>query len=71
MSLIEVRALSSPILILYVCYRVTVDKTYRVLPSVIPSFGKKVKLADEQVDRSACTFQVYGVVSVDIGEGYY
>ena len=63
----EVQVLSPPILSLYVCYRVTVAKTFRVLPSVTPSFGKKVKLADEQVDRSACTFQVYGVVSVDIG----
>jgi hypothetical protein len=36
---------------LYVCYRVTVVKTFRVLLSVSPSFGKKVKLADEQVDR--------------------
>jgi hypothetical protein len=67
----EVQVLPPPVLSLYVCYRVTVDKTFRVLSSVSPSFGKKVKLADEQVDRSACTFQVYGVVSVDIGEGYY
>lgn len=48
---LEVRVLPSPILSLYVCYRVTVGKTFRVLSSVSPSFGKKVKLADEQVDR--------------------
>ena len=47
----EVQVLSPPILSLYVCYGVTVVKTYRVFLLSHPLSEWKVKSADEQVDR--------------------
>ena len=47
----EVQVLSPPVLSLCVCYRVTVDKTYRLLPVSTSVPKGMVKLLDGEVNR--------------------
>ena len=49
----EVQVLSPPVLILYVSYRVKYQKRIGCFLLSRPLYKGKVKLADEQVDRSA------------------